>query len=162
MRLRNFVIALTFTAFALATAVAQQQSTTCTFTDGRSLSIRYTPASADKELTRAEAWSPGNQPMLMFTEVATQIAGAHVPVGAYRLYIVPDKDRWTLVVNRDVNDGAAYNRTDDLVRAPMQLESLPSKESTFEAYFGHIAPQQCSLRLDYGKTRATVQMNEKP
>lgn len=163
MRLTLFGMTVLYTALACGTAMAQQQeSRSCTFADGKSLSISFTPAPAEKELARAEPWSPGNQPLLMFTEVPTQIAGATIPIGAFRLYIVPDKQQWTLVVNRNVNAGAAYDKADDLVRAPMPLETLPSKEGAFQAYLGHIAPQQCSLRLDYGKTRATLLIDEKP
>lgn len=160
MRLRIFLIAIAVMTL-VCTMAAQQQSTTCTFADGKGLRITYTPAPVGKELTRGVQWSPGNQPILLFTDGPTEIHGATLPIGAYRLFIVPDKQQWTLVVNRDVNPGATYNKADDVVRAPMPLETLPAKEITFEAYLGHVAPQQCSLRLDYGTTRATLQIDGK-
>jgi len=43
----------------------------------------------------------------------------------------------------------------------MQLGELPSPESQFSVYFAHVAPDQCSMRLDLDKARAWVVIQEK-
>lgn len=142
-------------------AAAQQQNSTCTFADGKSVSVTYTPVEATKDLSAGHPWSPGEKHMLLFTEVPTQIAGTTIPIGAYSLYLIPGQKEWTLVVNRGVNDGANYDKSGDVVRAPMQIGILPSKEDRFSAYLGQTAPGQCSIRFDYGKTRAWIELQEK-
>ena len=65
------------------------------------------------------------------------------------------------MVNSNVQQGAPYDKTKDLGRIPMEVAKLPAKQARFQAYFGHVAPQQCSLRLDYGQTRAFIDFHQK-
>lgn len=141
-------------------AAQQQNSTTCVFADGKGVRVNYTPVSAAKPLTEGKPWSPDNQPMLLFTEVPTQIAGTNIPVGAYSVYLIPGAKEWTLVINRDVNSTDKYKKSADLLRAPMQVGMLPSKADEFIAYLGLLSPGQCSMRFDYGQTRAWIVLNE--
>lgn len=162
MRMRAVLILFLLVAtFAMLAAAQQQDSTTCTFADGKSVRVTYTPVPAAKPLNAGHAWSPGGQHMLLFTETATQLGGTSIPIGAYSLYLIPGDKDWTLAINRDVNSGDSYKKADDLVRAPMQVGILSSKEDEFEAYLGQSAPRQCSMRFDYGKTRAWVDLAEK-
>ncbi|MGA3053743.1 MAG: hypothetical protein ABSD63_06015 [Candidatus Korobacteraceae bacterium] len=50
---------------------------------------------------------------------------------------------------------------EDFAKIPMQLGELPSPESQFSVYFAHVAPDQCSMRLDLDKARAWVVIQEK-
>lgn len=142
-------------------AAQQQDSTTCTFADGKAVRITYSPAPAEKPLNVGKAWSPGGRHMLIFTDAPTAIAGTEIPIGAYSIYLVPGQKEWTLVLSRDVDSGASYKKSDDLLRAPMQVGILPSKENRFQAYMGAVAPNQCSVRFDYGQTRAWIELIEK-
>ena len=159
--------ALSFLAcilLSLLPAFAQnpaQNSTTCTLADGKHLRVTYEPVSAKLDLKDGQVWAPGNQPMILFSEADLTLAGTSIPIGAYSLYLVPGQAAWTLIVNRQVTAGAPYSKADDLVRAPMPIGKLPSKGAHFQAYFAHVAPQQCNLRVDYGNTRAWVEIKEK-
>jgi len=41
-----------------------------------------------------------------------------------------------------------YDEKMDLVRVPMESGELPAPESQLNVGFAHVAPDQCSLRLD--------------
>ena len=138
-----------------------QNSTICTLADGKHLRVTYEPASTKNDLKAGTVWAPGKQPMILFSESSLSLAGTEIPVGAFSLYLIPGQQSWTLVVNRQVTAGSPYSKAADLVRAPMQIGKLPSKEGRFQVYFAHVAPQQCNLRFDYGNTRAWVEMKEK-
>jgi hypothetical protein len=43
----------------------------------------------------------------------------------------------------------------------MQTGTLPKSANQFVAYFSHIAPKTCTLRLDYGSERGFTDFQEK-
>ena len=51
----------------------------------------------------------GDSPMDLFTQVGLSTGNSEIPIGAYRVYIIPDKKSWTLVINKNV--AAAASRT---------------------------------------------------
>lgn len=135
---------------------------TCNFEDGKQISVRYplgVTAKADK-LPMKELWAPGGSPLVLFTQTDLTVADAVVPAGAYFLYVVPDKEKWTLVVNKNVTANAPYNQQQDLVRVPMELGSF-SEPEPFSVILGHVAPKQCNMRIYFGKTGSWVEFREK-
>jgi hypothetical protein len=63
---------------------------------------------------------------------------------------------WTLIISKSTDTSGHYNEREDLVRVPMEYGELHSAESQFSIYFAHIAPDQCSMRVDLEKVRAWV------
>jgi hypothetical protein len=135
---------------------AEQGVALCTFADGKAITVRYNRATADpkKDLPFGKIWAPGDAPMSVFTETDLRVGNATLAVGAYNMYFIPGKDNWTLVINRNVTAGAAYDEKQDIVRIPMPTGKLPQPEKTLQIYLGHIAPQRCEMRVDFGKARA--------
>jgi hypothetical protein len=83
------------------------------------------------------------------------------PDGAYSLYVIPEKQSWTLVVNRNVTPGSKYDEKQDLVRVPMQIGEV---EDTFEqpqVAFAQVGPKQCNMRLYYEKVGTWAEFREK-
>lgn len=76
------------------------------------------------------------------------------------MYVIPQHDSWTVVLNRNVTSGSQYDDSQDLVRAEAQLGQL-TEPSQLSIFFGHIAPKQCNLRIYYGKTGAWLEFKEK-
>jgi hypothetical protein len=62
--------------------------------------------------------------MTLFTEAQLNFAGATIPVGAYTVYPIPAKDKWTLVVNKNVTPGSAY---DEKHRTSPARQSRPNR-----------------------------------
>jgi hypothetical protein len=146
----------------VASAVAQQAaSVACTFQDGREISLRYDGGASVKkaDLSSGKMWTPGEKPMLLFTQAELSIGNSQIPVGAYSLYLIPGKDHWTLVVNKKVDKGE-YDAQQDLVRVPMD-EGQISNPQPFSLVFAHVAPKQCNLRIYQGKTGAWTEFHEK-
>lgn len=137
-----------------------QQTAACTFEDGGQVSVRYAAADAHGEkLPEGRAWSPGDEPMLMFTSTAVKLGDDEIPIGAYSVYIIPEKHAWTLAVNKDVS-GKKYDAQLDVAREGMELGSVDQAEKAVSMVLGHVAPKVCSLRLYYGKTGAWVDFKE--
>jgi hypothetical protein len=164
--------ALFFSGLIACTAIAAEDppaqpepgTAVCTFVDDKQMSVRYNrPAASGKkdELPIGKLWAPGDSPMHLFTEAPITVGTTQIPIGAYSVYLIPEKEKWTLIVNKNVTAGSKYDQQQDLVRAPMQTGKLTQVEKQLTIYFGHIAPRQCSMRVDYGQTRAWIEFDEK-
>ena len=154
---------LLFVIPGVAFAQSQQaRSAACNFQDGNQISVRYqsVPAGVGK-LAEGKIWSPGNVPMFLFTSVPLKVENFEIPVGAYSLYLIPDKQQWTLVLNKNVAENGSYNEREDLLRAPMDIGTLSRPEANVSLYFGHVAPKQCNMRVYYGKTGSWIEFREK-
>jgi len=141
-----------------------QGETTCTFADGKQVTLRYPqiPHENKAELPDGNPWPADNLPIYLFTQTSLTIGNVNVPAGAYGVYTIPEKkDAWDLVVTRDVKQDGQYDKSQDVGRVPMQTGQLSDSSPTLRAYFGHVAPQTCTLRLDYGKERGYTDFKEK-
>lgn len=143
-------------------ASVNNDSASCTFQDGKQVSVLYTDeATGGQDLPSGKLWTPGKTPMLLFTQVAVSVGDTEIPIGAYSMYVIPQKDSWTLVLNKDVTPGSKYDEHQDLVRAPMQIGQISDPDKQFRVLFGHLAAKQCSMRLYFGKVGAWVEFQEK-
>ncbi|HXJ89906.1 MAG TPA: DUF2911 domain-containing protein [Candidatus Binatia bacterium] len=136
-------------------------SATCTFQDGKQLSVQHEkiPPIKKVDLSSGKLWTPGEKPMVLFTQADLNVGHSEIPVGAYSLYFIPGKDHWTLVVNKGVEKGQ-YEQQQDLVRVAMDVGQLSTPEQ-FSLLFAHVAPKQCNLRIYEGKTGAWAEFHEK-
>lgn len=162
---RHFLVIGLLWSGLLLPAVAQQSApgatTVCTFQDGKEISIQYDNTGTVKkaDLSSGKLWTPGQKPMVLFTQTDLTIGNSQIPVGAYSLYLIPGKDHWMLVVNKNVKPGE-YNPQQDLVRVPMD-EGQISAPQPFSMVFAHMAPKQCNLRIYDGKTGTWAEFHEK-
>ncbi|MGC1451810.1 MAG: DUF2911 domain-containing protein [Candidatus Sulfotelmatobacter sp.] len=135
----------------------------CTFDDGKQMSVQYnnSAAKAEERLHRGKPWEPGGAPMVLFTQTGLILGNAEIKEGAYSLYVIPEKETWTLVVNKNVTAGTSYDQKQDLARAPMQIGQVESPAKPPQIVFGHTAPKQCNMRLYYETTWAWVEFRER-
>lgn len=149
---------------SFAQAPPPEATASCTFTDGKALTMRYLQAASNPKSKddppSGKVWAPGDAPMSLFLETPVILNRVEIPIGAVSVYLIGGKE-WTLVVSRNVTAGSAYDPQQDVVRAPMEVEKLPQAEGHLGIYFGHVQPKVCEMRLDYGKTRASLQFAEK-
>ena len=99
--------------------------------------------------------------MILFTQTRLTLGNSEIPEGAYSLYVIPEKETWTLVVNRNVTAGSKYDEKQDLARAPMEIGQVESPANQTQIVFGHTAAKQCNMRLYYETTGAWVEFREK-
>jgi hypothetical protein len=67
------------------------------------------------------------------------------------MFVIPNSKQWTLIVSKSTDTSGSYNEDQDLIRVPMESGELPSPERDLNVAFGHVAPDQCSLRVDLEK-----------
>jgi hypothetical protein len=140
---------------------APNSTTTCNLDDGRQLYVRYNAVSAKQERpVNGKPWAPGGSPMTLFTEAQLALASSMIPIGAYAVYAIPAKDHWTLVVNKNVTPGAAYDQKQDIARAPMETAQVDEPSQTLEVAFAHVGTR-CTLRIYMGKIAAFADFTAK-
>ena len=146
--------ALTIAANALA---QDPQTAYCNFADGNQVSMQY-PSTVKEEPRNGRVWSPG---ITLYVQVPLTLAGSQLSLGAYSVYFIPGGKTWTIIVNRNVTTPAAYDSSQDVARAPMELGELPDPTKNLELSFAHMSAKQCNLRVYHGKVGAFTDFLEK-
>jgi hypothetical protein len=165
------VLAVCFVLFTLSFLAAAQQSdpndptasASCDFADGKEITMQYNSSvMSEKDQPRnGKVWLPAGSPMTLFTQVPITLNHQDLAVGAYSVYVIPNKKEWTLIVSRNVTNPKTYDEKQDLVRAPMEIGGISGPPKQLQVSFAHIAPKQCSVRLYYETIGAFVEFNEK-
>ena len=157
---RAVLISILLCGFASAQS-GGNATTTCTLDDGRQVYVRYTPVPTKSEkIQNGKPWAPGGTPMTLFTEAQLTLGSSMIPIGAYTLYPIPAKDHWTLVVNKNVTPGAAYDEKQDVARAAMETAQVAQPSDALEVAFAHVGAR-CTLRVYIGKTASFADFNAK-
>jgi hypothetical protein len=151
------VIPFLFATLAAAQQAAPSQSTAaCNLDDGRQVYIRYIPVASNKEkVSNGKPFTPGGAPMTLFTEAPLTLGTSSIPLGAYTVYPIPARDKWTLAVNRNVTPGSAYDEKQDIARAPMETAQVSQPSDALDVAFAHVG-MRCGLRIYFGKTASFV------
>jgi DUF2911 family protein len=138
-------------------------SALCDFADGMEITVHYNGAamSSKDEPHNGKVWLPAGSPVTLFTQVPLILNHVEIPVGAYSMYVIPNKREWTLIVSKNVTNPKTYDQTQDLVRVRMELGGVSSPPKQLQVSFAHVAPKQCSIRMYYEETGAFVDFNEK-
>jgi len=163
-RLTSYFVFISFLSLSWA-ALAQQSSptatATCNFDADKQLAAEYQRIAVNakrpplgREIPYGKVWAPGGKPITLFTNTPVEIGGANLAVGAYTMYVIPTTKQWTLIISKSTDTSGKYDEKMDLVRVPMESGELSAPESQLEVSFGHIAPDQCNLRLELATTGA--------
>jgi hypothetical protein len=149
---------------------ANTQTATCNFDDQHQIVLNYEPLKINKKdqenylggkIHYGKVWEPGKQAMTLLTNTPVNIDGKQLPIGGYTVYLVPQRQEWTLIVSKNTNALAKYDESQDVARAPMQIGQLPHAEPEFSVYFAHSGPKECTMRVDLADTRAWVPFDQK-
>lgn len=159
---RAVLISLFFAPYLAAQAGNPPSSTTtCNLDDGRQVYVRYNPVPTKNEkIPNGKPWTPGGAPMTLFTEAQLTLGSSTIPLGAYSVYPIPEHNHWTLVVNKNVTPGAAYDEKQDIARAPMETAQVDQPSSELEVAFAHVG-SRCTLRIYIGKTASFADFTAK-
>lgn len=134
------------------------QEVTCAFEDGHGMRLQYTQQSY--RVDNGHVWTAGNQAMALFLDTSISIEGVTLPVGAYGLYVLPEKGHWQLIVNRTATKATEYDSKNDVVRTTMGSSHLDHKVDHPQLVLVHMAPTQCNLRLYADSTMAWEETKE--
>ncbi|HEY3971886.1 MAG TPA: DUF2911 domain-containing protein [Candidatus Sulfotelmatobacter sp.] len=158
---RAVLVSILWTTFLGTPRLAAQSGATanstaaCNLDDGRQVQLRYNAASYKEKPPNGRPWSPGGVPMTLFTEAPLTLGSSVIPLGAYTVYPIPAKDHWTLVVNKNVTAGAAYDEKQDIARAQMDTAQVEQPAAALEVAFAHVG-SRCTLRIYMGKSASFV------
>jgi hypothetical protein len=141
----------------LGASAQDPQNTFCNFADDNQITIQYSP-DVKEAPKNGRVWSPG---VVLYVQTPLTLGNSTLELGAYSVHFVPDKKAWTIVVNKNVTSGAAYDASQDVARAPMEVGELPSTQKNLQLTFAHLAPKRCNLRVYYQKTGAFADFMEK-
>ncbi len=84
------------------------------------------------------------------------IDGKPVPAGSYALFTIPGKDSWTVILNKNPNQGGTgqYKQDLDLVRFTVKPEAIPQRERlTF--LFSDTTENSTRVDLEWEKLRVS-------
>ncbi|HEY2030928.1 MAG TPA: DUF2911 domain-containing protein [Myxococcales bacterium] len=86
-----------------------------------------------------------------------RIGSAQVPAGTYCLFTLPNKDRWTFIVNKDSTQFGAftYKQALDVARVDVTPESIPPRERMTFIFTG-ANDDGVRLDLEWDRTRASL------
>lgn len=158
---RAVLISFFFAPFLSAQNGGNQSTTSCNLDDGRQVYIRYTAVSAKQErISNGKPWAPGGTAMTLFTEAQLSLGSSAIPIGAYTVYPIPARGNWSIVVNKNVTAGSAYDEKQDVARAQMETAQVESATEQLEVAFAHVGAR-CSLRIYIGKTASFVDFTAK-
>ena len=108
-------------------------------------------------------WRTGaNEPTVIFTPVALEIAGVKVQPGKYSLYTVPGEKEWEVIVNRSTSQWGHENDYSDEVRAQevgrgkAPAEKLTAPVETFTITAEPASGDVQRLVLAWEKTRVAI------
>src|SRR5271168_4386090 len=158
---RAVLISFLLTPWLAAQSGSAQSTTTCNLDDGRQVYVRYTaiPTKSEK-ISNGKPWAPGGTPMTLFSEAQLMLGSSMIPIGAYTIYPIPARDHWTLVVNKNVTPGAAYDEKQDVARTPMETAQVDQASTELEVAFAHVGAR-CTLRIYIGKTASFADFTAK-
>ena len=98
--------------------------------------------SLDQLAPEGKVWRTGaNEAAELTVYVDMKLGGTKVPAGTYTFYVIPGKDKWTAIINTDLNVWGSYfyNEDNDVARfevpvitveEPLEAFSIVFEEST--------------------------------
>jgi DUF2911 family protein len=169
---------LAFTIFTLTLFASAQASppasASCDLGSGKTIETKYSsPRLKGRKMIGdhdpyGKVWRNGaNEATTFVTSADLVIGGKTVPAGSYTLFVLPNPDKWTLIINKKTTEngkpiwGIPYTyEADELARIDMKLSKLPSPVEDFTITYDKTA-KGCTLREEWDTTRATLDISAK-
>jgi len=105
-----------------------------------------------------EVWRAGanDTTKVTFSKEVT-VGEKQVPAGSYAFFAIPTATEWTLILNKDFNQGGSskYNKDLDIVRVQVQPKAISPRERL--AYLiGDFTDDTASMDLEWEKVRVSL------
>lgn len=140
----------------------------CKFADGNTLTVDYSqPSMRERRIygglvPYGQVWRTGANEATTFVPTANvTVSGTEVPKGSYTMFTLPAEGTWKLIINKQTGQwGTKYDQAQDLARIDMKGEKLPAPVEKFTISFDEHGGDVCAMRLDWEKTRESVEIKE--
>ena len=106
-------------------------------------------------------WRTGaNRTTTLRSDTDLVVGDVALPAGSYALFTIPTPTGWTLIVNRNVGSGLAYDAGQDVARIPMRAERVPQAVERFTIA---LEPRgaEALLSFSWEQTRAAISVRRK-
>ncbi len=131
---------------------------------GNTLTVKYSaPSMRGRKIFGGlvpfgKVWRAGaNEATAFHTDADLDLGGLAVPKGDYTLYVLPEENQWTLIVNKQTGQwGTVYNENMDLGRVKMNLERSATPIETYKITLSSTGPRTGKLQLEWENTIAWV------
>ena len=163
---------------AVVVAIAQQDKSKrpsppakaeCDLGGGKTVTVDYSsPRAKGRKIygglvPYGKVWRAGaNEATTLVTSADINVGGTAVPAGTYTIFVIPNTDKWSLVISKKTGEwGTAYPGPDnDLARIDMKASILPSAVEDFTIAFDK-SGESCTMHMDWETTRASVEIAKK-
>lgn len=90
-----------------------------------------------------------------------KIAGEDLKGGTYALFTIPGKDEWTVIFNKNVNQGGTgnYQESDDALRVKVKPVLMDATVETFLINLENIKPSSATLELVWESTVVPIPLS---
>ena len=175
--MRKRIVVLTLLVLFTTAALAQMgggkasppASASCDLGGGKTIKTDYSsPRMKGRKIygglvPLGEVWRTGaNEATTFVTTVDVEVGGKAVPAGSYTIFTVPAADKWTLIINKKTGEwGIPYKyESDELARVDMNVSKLDAPVENLTIAYDK-SRSGCVLRIDWGTTRAAVNISAK-
>jgi hypothetical protein len=142
----------------------------CKFSGGKTITVDYSsPRMRGRKIfgelvPYGKVWRTGANEATTFltNENLLMVKGPNVPAGGYTIFTVPDRDKWTLIINKHTGEsGTPYKyESEELARVPMSVTRLSSPVENFTISFAETGGS-CTMRMSWEETQASIEFTEK-
>lgn len=108
-------------------------------------------------------WRTGaNEPTIIHLATSAEIAGIALEPGSYSLYTIPDRESWTVIVNRSITQWGHESTyrgevaEQEVGRATVAREDLPEHVETFTIRSEPTGPAATQIVLEWETTRVRI------
>jgi len=138
------------------------------FGDGKTVIVDYSSPRAKGRVVYGglvpygAIWRAGaNEATTFVTNTDLTVGGKTIPAGSYTIFVIPNKDKWTLIINKKTGEwGTPYpGEASELTRVDMKVSTLPAPLENFTIGFDK-SGSNCTMRMDWETTRASVEIAE--
>jgi len=97
--------------------------------------------------------------VIKFTDDVT-LEGNKVAAGTYSLFTIPDKEEWTVILNKTVKQWGAYSykADSDVLRFKVKPMAMKEPLETFSVQFANVDPTTAELHLMWEHTAIAIHM----
>jgi len=143
--------------------ISPHEQTSATF-DGKKVTIEYgRPYKKGREIFGGlvpwdKVWRTGaDEATILTSDADLMIVSMHVPKGSYSLFTIPEKQSWTLIVNKVAKQWGAfkYEESQDLGRIKMTVSEGPDIEQ-FTIGINNACGNRGSITMKWDKPIATI------
>jgi len=127
----------------------------CKLSDGATITIDYSSPRAKGRtifgglVPFGKVWRTGaNEATTFVTSADVTVGGSAVPKGSYTLYTIPEKDHWTVIINKQTGQwGTEYDQSKDLGRVELKAHTLAAPQEVMSISFDDVKKDSAELHI---------------